>query len=261
MDKKDSSMRPFFSIITTCFNSEKTIERTIQSVLGQSYRKFEYILIDGNSTDNTLKIIQRYAHQYPDIIRYVSESDMGIYDGINKGIRIALNDNRGQLIGIINSDDFYEKDALQVVADEFVRQKEKLENQRSTTHEIYYGAIREIREERERRIWMNSHEFLQEAMIAHPGCFITADVYRDYGLYTLEYRSASDYEFMLRMRNLNSVTFHPIYHIIANFSVGGFSDSKIGDHETKKIKYLYGYLSKKRYWLHLCSYYGRFWRK
>ena len=83
------------SIITPCFNSEKTIARTFEAMIRQTYQKIEYIVIDGGSTDGTLEIIREYEKKFPFLFRYVSEPDKGIYDAMNKGIRMAT----GKLIG------------------------------------------------------------------------------------------------------------------------------------------------------------------
>ena len=101
-----TKVNPYFSIITVCYNSEKTIERTITSLRNQSYQNFEYIIIDGGSTDSTLEIIKKNL----DVVSIlVSEKDEGIYDAMNKGIDLAS----GEIIGIINSDDWYENDTLE----------------------------------------------------------------------------------------------------------------------------------------------------
>lgn len=108
MNKKNSH-NPVFTIITVCYNSAATIEKTIKSVLGQSFTDFEYIIIDGASTDGTLDIINKYRSG---IATVVSEPDKGIYYAMNKGLSLA----RGRIVGIINSDDWYEPDALELVA-------------------------------------------------------------------------------------------------------------------------------------------------
>ena len=91
-----------FSIITVVLNNEKYLEKTIKSVLNQSFKNFEYIIIDGGSTDKTLEIIKKYENR---LDYWVSTKDRGIYDGFNKGMSLAL----GEYIGIINSDDVYKK--------------------------------------------------------------------------------------------------------------------------------------------------------
>ena len=96
-------MNPDFSVITVSFNSEDTIERTINSVLSQKNIDYEYIIIDGKSTDSTCNIINKYSKR---INRIISEKDNGLYDAMNKGITLS----RGKYIFIINSDDFYTTD-------------------------------------------------------------------------------------------------------------------------------------------------------
>lgn len=110
MDKK-----PFFSIITISFNSEKTIERTINSVLAQTCKNYEYIVVDGNSKDATLDIIKKYEPMFEGRMSWKSEPDKGIYDAMNKGIRRS----KGDIIGIVNSDDWLEPNALENVWNAF----------------------------------------------------------------------------------------------------------------------------------------------
>ena len=100
-----------FSIITVCYNSEKTIRRTIESVLNQTCQDYEYIIVDGKSTDKTLDIVKEYEARFADKLKYISEPDTGIYNAMNKGI--ALSD--GSIIGIVNSDDWLQPDALEIV--------------------------------------------------------------------------------------------------------------------------------------------------
>ena len=94
-----------FSIVTPSFNSAKTIKKTIESVLNQSYKDYEYIIIDGGSKDDTVKIIESYIPLFAGKLRYVSEKDNGISDAFNKGIK----NSSGEIIGIINSDDIMNK--------------------------------------------------------------------------------------------------------------------------------------------------------
>jgi glycosyltransferase involved in cell wall biosynthesis len=93
------------SIITVCYNSENTIERTIKSVLSQNYSNIEYIIVDGDSKDRTIQIIEKYKNS---IHHFISEKDEGIYDALNKGISMAT----GDIIGILNSDDIFSNENI-----------------------------------------------------------------------------------------------------------------------------------------------------
>ena len=104
------------SVITVTFNSGATVRDTIESVLKQKYHDYEYLVIDGGSKDNTVDIIKEYEPKFEGRMRWVSEKDKGMYDGINKGIRMAT----GDVVGIINSDDFYHRDDIfNIINDEF----------------------------------------------------------------------------------------------------------------------------------------------
>jgi glycosyltransferase involved in cell wall biosynthesis len=96
------------SIVTTSYNSGKTIEETINSVLSQNYTNFEHIIIDGASKDNTMEIVKKYENQYNGKLKYISEPDKGIYDAMNKGIQLST----GDIVGLLNSDDTYSKNTV-----------------------------------------------------------------------------------------------------------------------------------------------------
>lgn len=223
----------FFTIITPCFNSEKTIEKTLQSVLNQTYQNFEYIIIDGGSTDDTLSIIESYKEKFAEKLTVVSEKDNGIYDAMNKGIKLA----KGELVGIVNSDDFYEIDALENIVNEYQNEK----------YAVYYGMLRVLAEGKEQSILFYNQQFLKQQMINHPSCFVTKAVYDDFGVYSSDYKSAADYEFMLRISREAEVVFKPVYKIISNFSSGGMSNSMLGMQETYIIKKKYDIISTKVY--------------
>lgn len=221
------------SIITPCFNSEKTIARTFEAMIRQTYQKIEYIVIDGGSTDGTLEIIREYEKNFPFLFRYVSEPDKGIYDAMNKGIRMAT----GKLIGIVNSDDYYADDAIKNIVDAYD----------GADYRILYGFQRNIKEGQETQIFINHHSQLQYMMITHPTCFVTKNIYNDFGVYDTTYRSSSDYEFMDRIYHQIPDCFVPVYHVISNFEEGGMSSTQLGVRETLKIKMKRGYISKFRY--------------
>lgn len=195
------------SIITVCYNSSKTIRKTFDSVLHQTYPHIEYIVVDGLSTDGTVEIIKEYEPLFHGRMRWISEKDNGIYDAMNKGIRIT----EGELIGIINSDDYYEPDAVECMINAMTGDK----------YQILYGAMRTWKDGEEESISISSHRFLRDRMINHPTCFVTKDVYEDFGYYDTRYSSVADYDFMLRMSERKEVIFKPVYEVIANFALGG----------------------------------------
>lgn len=222
-----------FSIITVCFNSEKTIERTIKSVLEQTCQDYEYILIDGASTDRTLEIIRKYEPLFQGKMKLISEKDKGIYDAMNKGIMAAA----GELVGIINSDDYYERDALQKISEVY----------QGYQYTIIYGMVRSVLDEKEVAVYIKNHEFLERDMITHPSCFITKKLYEEFGMYSLEYPYSADYEFMLRIRKEKKIRFVKLYEIITNFSMGGVSNSVKGYRDTLKLLHQYHLIEGKRY--------------
>lgn len=221
------------SIITPCFNSAKTIAKTIESVLTQTYKNVEYIIIDGASNDNTLKVIQEYEPSFEGRLRVVSEKDNGIYDAMNKGIRLAT----GELVGIVNSDDYYNFDSIEIM----------VQNMLDVKYQILYGYQRNFKDGKETKICIYHHNFLDQQMITHPTCFVTKSVYNDFESYNCKYKSSADYEFMLRIFHGGKVAFKPVYHIISNFAEGGMSDSQVGVQETARLRLQFGIISKNRY--------------
>lgn len=226
-----------FSVITVCYNSEKTIEKTLKSVLAQTYQNFEYIIIDGKSTDGTMEIIKRYEPEFGDKLRYVSEKDNGIYDAMNKGIAMAT----GELVGIVNSDDYYEPDALENI----------LKAYEGYEYSIVYGMLRKVIGGKEVSVYFNHDEFLDKNMITHPTCFVSKKLYDDFGMYSMDYRYSADYEFMLRMKRNEKVRFFRTYDIISNFSIDGASSSIRAYEDTMKLKREYNLMSKKEYKLQM----------
>ena len=221
------------SIITVCYNSERTIRRTIESVLGQTYPNIEYIIIDGGSTDRTVEIIGEYAALSDGRLSYISEPDQGIYDAMNKGIRRSS----GELTGILNSDDYYEPQAVEHMVDAM----------KDDRYQILYGFMRSWKEGQVYSVNRQSHLFLKECMINHPACFVTRTVYDDFGCFDLQYVSVADYDFMLRMSAVPEVKFYPVDHLIANFSIGGMCATDRAWLDLLKLRRNYGMISAGRY--------------
>ncbi|WP_179009404.1 glycosyltransferase family 2 protein [Winogradskyella forsetii] len=180
-----------FSIITVAYNSEKTIERTIKSVLNQSFQNYEYIIIDGNSNDKTNAIINQYKEKFKGGIIHISEPDKGIYDAMNKGIALA----KGKVIGLLNSDDYYYHNTLDMVYDAF----QKTDQRSVLTGELIFKS-----ETTEQLLRTSKARFLQKTKhykngVRHPATFVPKVIYDDVGLFNLNYKIASDAELMYRI--------------------------------------------------------------
>lgn len=179
------------SIITVVYNNEKTIEYAIQSVLSQLYENIEYIIVDGNSKDNTRAIIEKYVDK---LGIYISEKDSGIYDAMNKGVKMAT----GDIIGILNSDDLYND--VRVISDVVSKFKE------NKKLKILYGDLvyvtskntdKVVRKWRSVSYYPNFYE--NGNVPPHPALFVKREVYDECGLFNLNFRLAADYDFMLRI--------------------------------------------------------------
>ncbi|PKL19104.1 MAG: glycosyltransferase [Spirochaetae bacterium HGW-Spirochaetae-5] len=223
-----------FSVITVCFNSERTIRDTIESVLKQTYTEYEYLIIDGKSDDTTLSIIKEYETSFEGKMKLISEKDNGIYDAMNKGIQHA----DGDIIGFINSDDWLEPDALENINNEFI-----LNN-----CEVVYGLLRFYKHDKYFGMNGNSHYFINDSMIAFPTCFIKKSVYEKYGVYNTKYKSVADYDYIIQIVKYG-VEIHFVEKVIANFRIGGMSSSLTAAYETNSIRYKYGFISFKKYLL------------
>lgn len=194
------------SLITPCLNSEKTIRGTIESVLKQTYENIEYIIVDGVSTDGTISTIEEYMPLFHGRMRYVSEKDNGIYDAMNKGIKQAS----GDVIGIINSDDWYESDAVEQAVRCF----------EDTDADVVYGEMWIIDENGNREY----HTF-HSLFPLHPSTFVKRRAYQMYGIYNINYRIAADRDLLLRFMT-RQVQFEHIDAILANFRTSGISSTK-----------------------------------
>jgi glycosyltransferase involved in cell wall biosynthesis len=206
------------SLITVCYNSEKTLQRTIQSVLEQDYPHIEYIIVDGGSTDGTKEIIKRYEDQIDD---WVSEPDQGIYDAMNKGIQKAT----GDIIGIINSDDFYpHEEVISQVVLAF----------QSNKTDVIYGDLLYVDSSDQnsiKRVW-NSGEYSNKKLHQgwhppHPTLFVRKEIYESYGTFDLNYKIAADYEFMLRLLLNQEIRIFYVPKVFVHMSEGGVSNQNL----------------------------------
>lgn len=218
--------QPQFSIITICYNSSATIERTIKSVLAQSFTDYEYIIVDGGSKDSTLDIVKKYEPLFEGQMKWKSEPDKGIYDAMNKGIERSS----GTIIGIVNSDDWLEADALENVYDCFVN------NDRSEDYLYTGGILFHNQDGTTKKMMSNLQSFYKQAHlyimsgIRHPATFVPKKVYDTIGLFDSQMRLSADQDFILRC-HFNGVQFVAIEHVLSNMAAGGLSTS--GDTKAK----------------------------
>ncbi len=205
------------TIITVCFNSEKKIKNTIESVINQEYKEIEYIIIDGGSTDNTLKIINNYSNF---VSKLVSEEDLGIYDAINKGIHLA----KGDVIGILNSDDvFYDNKILSRIANYFMLN----ENIDSVIGDIVFqNNNNEIIRRYSSKNW-NPNKFKWGIMPPHPSFYCKRKYFNLLGVYLIHFKIASDYELMMRFLLVNKITYKYLPFNFVKMSMGGVSTKSI----------------------------------
>lgn len=229
-----------FSIITVCYNSAKTIRQTFEAMLTQTCQDYEYIVVDGGSTDSTLDIIKEYSIKFNGKMYWTSEADKGIYDAINKGVAKA----KGDIVGIINSDDYYTEDALEIVAEMADKYQEA---------DIYYGVVKRIdKNGNEIFLERRHHTNLYVGMIGHPASFVKNGIYKKDGLYDASFKLAADYDFMLKAL-YNKRQFCPVDKVLAVFSdAGATTEYKFLSHkEVLFIRHKYGILSRFRYYCEL----------
>lgn len=206
------------SIITVCYNSEKTLQDTIDSVTEQAYENIEYIIIDGNSTDNTKQILEKNKNKI-DVI--VSEPDKGIYDAMNKGIKNAS----GNIIGILNSDDiFYDNQVIKNVINCFS----------NDSIDAVYGNIIYFKTNNYNKIvrrWKSKKyfpRFFENGNVPpHPSLFVKKKVYDEIGMYYPNFKISSDYEFMLRAFKIHKYNPYFLNQILVKMRIGGASTKNI----------------------------------
>jgi glycosyltransferase involved in cell wall biosynthesis len=198
---------PRVSVITIVRNGFKTLPRARDSVLSQNIPSIEHIVVDGVSTDGTVELL----HQYQDrIALWVSEPDLGISDAFNKGIALA----RGEIVGLLNSDDWYEPGAVRAVLTEMQK----------TGADIACGRLQYWDGDKRTFLVDSDPAQLERGMtVGHPTVFVRRECYRKHGLFRLDFRLAMDYEWMLRAKAAGA-RFVVVDHCLANMQGGGVGD-------------------------------------
>ena len=206
------------SIITVVYNNRNTIKDAVESVLNQTYKNIEYIIVDGASTDGTVEIIKSYGDS---IDKFISEKDNGIYDAMNKGIKLAS----GDIIGILNSDDFYVGDnIIEKVVRTFKEQKVD-----SVYGDLVYVDSKDTN--KIVRYWKSKPYkkglFKKGWHPAHPTFFVKKEIYDKYGIFDLDFKIAADYELMLRFLEKYQISSSYIPEVLVKMRVGGKSNQSI----------------------------------
>lgn len=204
------------SIITVVWNNEKTIKNAIESVLRQTYKDIEYIIIDGASTDGTVEVVKSYGDK---ISKFVSEPDNGLYDAMNKGIALAS----GDVVGILNSDDFYiDNGVIERVVKEFEKSQAG-----SVFADLVY--VKSDNLNKVVRYYDSSHftpqKFAYGWMPAHPTFFVRRWVYKKYGLFRTDLKIAADFDILARFLYTHKISYSYMKEVLVKMRLGGVSTS------------------------------------
>ena len=229
------------TVLTVSFNAERTIARTIESVMNQTYKDIEYIVIDGASQDNTAAIAESYVEKFSEqegrSMRVISEPDKGMYDALNKGAKLA----HGEIVGQINADDWYEPDAVQTMAELYEREH----------YDLAWGSLNVItksgnliKHAKKGLLWTTSHW-------CHPAAFARREILLEYP-YPLT-NTHDDFDFATHVY-LDGKKVIPLDKVISNFTFGGMSTQRSIRDAKQRLDEIYGIYRKygmsKLYYLH-----------
>lgn len=214
------------SLITVTYNSSNTLKTTLDSILNQLHTNYEYIIVDGSSKDNTVALIKEYEPHFNDRMKWISEPDEGLYDAMNKGIRMAT----GDVIGILNSDDFFTSDRiLQQVSDAF---------EKNNNIDAVYGDIHFVNPDNlEKCVRYYSSKIFKRSLMrlgfmpAHPSFYMRKACFDKYGLYKTDYKIAADFEFLLRVIFKYKIRTQYIPVNMVTMRTGGASTSGLQSHK------------------------------
>lgn len=223
--QKSDTFSMKISIITATYNSAKTLQDTLNSVLRQDYCDIEHIIVDGGSTDSTVGMIREYAAATTrHTVRWVTEKDRGIYDAMNKGIAMAT----GDVVGILNSDDYFTAgDVVSKLAEPFS----------DTALDAVYGDIHFIHDGEPDKItrYYSSRIFSPfwvrfGFMPAHPSLYVRREVYDRVGPYKLDYKIGADFEMIVRMFCVHKIKAQYLKMDFVTMRNGGASTNGVRSH-------------------------------
>ena len=240
--------RPFFTIVTVCWNSDKTISRTIESVLEQDFKDYEYVIVDGRSKDDTIEIINAYEPRFGGRLKYSSEPDKGIYDAFNKGIERAT----GKYIWLVNSDDYIEPKVLGKLYELIKEYKEG--------EEPIISAIMNCISSDGQTLYQvkSSPEKLPAAYrnntmgTIHPATIVPKRIYDIVGLYDINYKIIGDIDWFKRAYKAEIPIIFADF-VVTNFTVGGVSTASGSAKSRKDRKYLL-----KKFYPNVFAYYYQY---
>lgn len=223
------------SIVTVSHNSESTIRSTLESVLAQIYADYELIIVDGASSDGTMEVVREFEPRFGDKLRYISEPDYGIYDGMNKGIAMAS----GDVIGFLNSDDYFtSNDILQKVANALI----------CSDVDAVYGDVHYVRSTNLNRCvrYYSSKRFrpwkmLMGWMPAHPSFYCRREIYEKYGQFDANLSLAADFDLMLRLIYINNINTRYLPLDFVTMRMGGASSRGVDSHSVIIREHIYSF--------------------
>ena len=215
---------PFISVITATYNAENFLPIAIKSMRNQAYRNFEWIIIDGASSDRTIKLIKNSSDV---ITHWISEPDKGIYEAWNKGILLS----RGEWIAFLGADDIYLPNGLTEYASFILKNKNIEFDYISSRVNFVTKNNRYIRTVGSKWIW---NKFKYRMNIAHVGSLHNKNLFKKIGLFDTNFKICADYELLLRSKNSLKAGF--IESITAEMTIGGVSDSFEAIKESMKAK-------------------------
>jgi len=206
------------SLITVTYNSAATLQDTIDSVARQDFKNVEYIIVDGASKDNTVDIIKR-NHNH--VAHWISEPDKGIYDAMNKGLKMAT----GDVVGIINSDDFYhEANVLSTVMQQF--EDPGIDAVFGDLVFVDPANLAKVVRKYSSRNW-HPGKFARGFMPAHPTFFVRKKYYEQFGFFKTDYKIAADYELLIRFLYVHKLRYHYLPITMVTMRKGGVSSNGI----------------------------------
>lgn len=206
--------KPKVSIVTATYNDRENLKKTIRQVRSQDYENIEYIVVDGGSKDGTLEVIEEAAEQFGERLKWISEPDEGIYDALNKGMRMAS----GEILGCC-FDEFASPDVVSKMVD--IMEREGTDG--------VHGDLDYVDGERVVRHWHQGQgQIWLGWMPGHPTLYLRRQVYENFGYYRTDYRISADYEFMIRILKDGKVKLSYLPEVLIRMSHGGTSTNSLG---------------------------------